>query len=367
MNVPFLDLRAGDVLIRDEMDAAVRRVLDSSWYILGPEVEAFEREFAQYCGARFCVGVANGLEALQLALAALGLEPGDQVIVPSNTYIASWLAITHARATPVPVEPDERTHNIDPDRIEAAITSRTRAIMPVHLYGRPADIISIQAIAERHGLAIVGDAAQAHGAAIRNHRVGSLATATAFSFYPSKNLGAMGDGGAVTTNDEPLANRLRQLRHYGTTDRYTNPQIGFNSRLDELQAAILRVKLRHLNDWNAKRDAIAQSYLALMQADQLVLPLPADDEHQSAWHLFVVRCPNRHAMMAHLKQAGIGHLIHYPIPPHLQGAYANLHHASGSLPVAERLAQEVLSLPLHPHLSDHQVDAVIKAVNSAPL
>lgn len=366
MNVPFLDLHAGDELYRDEMNAAIDRVLDSSWYILGPEVEAFEQEFAQYCGARYCVGVANGLEALQLILVALGIGPGDEVIVPANTYIATWLAITHAGATPIPVEPNENTLNIDVDRIEAAVTPRTRAIMPVHLYGRPADMQSIQAIAQRHGLAIVDDAAQAHGASINSQHVGSMATATAFSFYPSKNLGALGDGGAVTTNDEDLANRLRRLRHYGTSDRYTNPQIGFNSRLDELQAAILRTKLKHLDDWNASREAIARRYLESMQNDHLVLPLPTDRWHQSAWHLFVVRCRNRHAIMDHLEQAGIGHLIHYPVPPHLQGAYADCGYAHGSLPIAEYLAQEVLSLPISPCLTEEQVGAVINAVNTAP-
>jgi len=366
MNVPFLDLHAGDILLRDEIDTAIHRVLDSSWYILGPEVEAFEQAFAQYCGARYCVGVANGLEALQLALIAIGVEPGDEIIVPSNTYIASWLAITHAQAIPVPVEPDEQTHNIDPDRIETAITSRTRAIMPVHLYGRPADMNSIQTIAQRYGLAIVDDAAQAHGASIRNRRIGSLATATAFSFYPSKNLGALGDGGAVTTDDENLANRLRRLRHYGTSDRYTNPTLGYNSRLDELQAAILRTKLTYLDKQNAKRNTIACRYLASMHNDHLVLPSPADDQYQPVWHLFVIRCRNRDAIMAHLKQTGIGHLIHYPIPPHQQEAYADLHDAHGSLPIAEQLAQEVLSLPIGPHLNDHQIDAVIHAVNTAP-
>jgi len=364
LRVPFLDLKAPYRELRAEMDEAARRVMESGWFILGEEVEAFEREFAELCGARHCVGVANGLDALHLVLRAMGIGEGDEVIVPSNTFVATWLAVSYAGATPVAVEPDPRTFNLDPERVEEAVTPRTRAVMPVHLYGRPAEMDAIGEVAARRGLRVVEDAAQAQGARYRGRRAGSLADAAGFSFYPGKNLGALGDAGAVTTDDERLAAELRRLRNYGSTVKYRHEVRGVNSRLDELQAALLRVKLRRLDEWNARRARVARRYLGELEGvPDLALPsAPADAEH--VWHLFVVRHPERDALREHLERAGVGTLIHYPLPPHRQPAYAALSLPEGSLPVAERMAREVLSLPLGPHLSDAEVDHVVAAVSS---
>lgn len=359
--VPFLDLGACYRELRIELDEAINRVLASGWYILGAEVEAFESEYASFCSAAHCVGLANGLDALHLALRAMDVGPGDEVIVPSNTYIATWLAVSQCGARPVPVEPVEATYNIAPSRIEAAITPRTKVILPVHLYGQSADLDPILAIAARHGLRVLEDAAQAHGAKYKNRRLGAHGDAVAWSFYPGKNLGAMGDGGAVTTNDPVLADRLKVLRNYGSRVKYVNEVQGFNSRLDPLQAAILRVKLQHLDSWNGRRRILAAQYREALQGAGLVLPaVPGWAE--PGWHLFVVRHPDRDRLQKSLSAAGIGTLIHYPIPPHRQAAYAAEGFASDEFPIASKMADEVLSLPMGPHLSANSVSAIADIV-----
>lgn len=362
MNVPFLDLKAAYLELQTDVDAAVRRVLASGYYILGPEVDAFEAEFASYCSASQCVGVANGLDALVLTLRAMDVGPGDEVIVPSNTYIATWLAVSQCGATPVPVEPDAHTYNIDPARIEAAITQRTRVIMPVHLYGQPAEMDAIIAIARKYNLRVLEDGAQAHGARYKGQRIGAHGDAVAWSFYPGKNLGAMGDGGAVTTNDSALAERIRVLRNYGSRMKYVNDVQGYNSRLDPVQAAILRVKLSHLDEWNARRTKIAQDYLLGLPAKDLSLPV-VPEWADSSWHLFVVQHPHRDELQKSLAEAGVGTLIHYPIPPHLQQAYAGFGWKVGDFPIAEKMARQVLSLPIGPQLSTQNVAKVLSAFN----
>lgn len=358
MNVPFLDLKAPYAELKDELDAAYRRVIESGRFILGPELEAFETEFAGYCGANHCIGVGNGLEALHLILRALEIGIGDEVIVPSNTYIATWLAVSYAGATPVPVEPEERTCNLDPSLLEESITPRTKAIMAVHLYGQPADIDAIKKIAAPYGIKVIEDAAQAHGATYKGRRTGGLADAAGFSFYPGKNLGALGDGGAIVTNDATLADRARVLRNYGSRVKYYNEAKGFNSRLDELQAALLRVKLRHLNEWNKRRRRVAEIYLQTLEGvADLVLP-HVPDWTDPAWHLFVVRHTERDHLQKHLSEAGIGTLIHYPCPPHLQAAYSELGFTAGAFRRAEKMAAEVLSLPIGPHLTESQAQYV---------
>ncbi len=358
MKVPFLDLRAAYLELKPEIDAAVARVLDSGCYILGPEVEAFEAEYAAYCEAEHAIGVANGLDALHLALLAMGVGPGDEVIVPSNTYIATWLAVSHCGATPVPVEPVEATYNIDPARIEAAITPATRVILPVHLYGQPADLDPILAIARKHGLRVLEDGAQAHGARYKGRRIGAHGDAVAWSFYPGKNLGALGDGGAVTTNDPEIADRIRVLRNYGSRVKYVNEVKGFNSRLDPIQAAVLRVKLRVLDEWNVRRRAIAQRYLEGLASSCLLLP-KVPEWAAPVWHLFVVRSAERDALVKQLNGAGVGTLIHYPIPPHLQEVYAVMGFGVGAFPLAEKFANEVLSLPLAPQMSVQVVEMIL--------
>lgn len=347
--IPFLDLGAAYRELKPQIDAAVARVLESGWYILGPEVEAFEAEWAAYCGTTFAVGVANGLDALTLALRALDIGPGDEVIVPSNTYIATWLAVSGVGATPVPVEPDPATHNIDPSLIEAAITPRTRAVVPVHLYGQPADLDPILEIAKRYGLRVIEDAAQAHGAAYKGRQLGGHGDIVCWSFYPGKNLGALGDAGAITTNDADLAARVAMLRNYGSREKYINEVPGVNSRLDPVQAGILRVKLKVLDDWTERRRAIAAQYLEGLKDSGLILP-HVPEWADPVWHLFVVRTNARDAVQARLAKAGIGTLIHYPIPPHRQDAYADLGFEAEALPIASRLAHEVLSLPIGPQL-----------------
>ncbi|RKF12373.1 DegT/DnrJ/EryC1/StrS family aminotransferase [Roseovarius spongiae] len=361
--IPFLDLGAAYRELKTDIDAAVARVLDSGWYILGPEVEAFEAEWAAYCGADHAVGLANGLDALILALRALDIGPGDEVIVPSNTYIATWLAVSAVGATPVPVEPDPATHNIDPARIAAAITSRTRALLPVHLYGQPADMDPILEIASAHGLTVVEDAAQAHGARYRGRRIGAHGDIVCWSFYPGKNLGALGDGGAVTTRHADLADRVRVLRNYGSRVKYINEVQGVNSRLDPIQAAVLRVKLAHLDAWTDRRRAVARTYAAGLGDAEVILPhVPAWAE--PAWHLYVVRSPSRDALQARLTEAGVGTLIHYPIPPHMQAAYAGLKLAPEALPLARQLADEVLSLPIGPHLEGVDMKSICQALST---
>jgi len=362
--VPFLDLRAPYIELKDEIDAALLGVADSGWFLLGQQIDAFEREFAEYVGARHCVGLANGLDALRLSLIALGIGEGDEVIVPSNTYIATWLAVTQVGAVPVPVEPVLETYNIDPARIEAAITPRTRAILPVHLYGLPAEMDAITEIAARHNLRVLDDAAQAQGARFGGDRIGALADATAWSFYPGKNLGAFGDAGAVTTNDDGVADRLRVLRNYGSRVKYVNEVVGYNSRLDEIQAAVLRVKLRHLDEWNARRSRIATRYQRELAGAGLVLPVETSRE-KSCWHLYVVRSRDRDSLARAVAADGIDCLIHYPIPPHRQQAYAGARFAPDAFPIANRIHEEVLSLPIGPHLSDDQQGRVIAAVLEA--
>ncbi len=350
--------------IEAELLAAMQCVLRSGNFILGEELAAFEEEFAGYCGARHCVGVGNGLDALHLILRAHGIGAGDEVVVPGNTFIATWLGVSHAGATPVPVEPDPDTYNIDPSAIEAAITSRTRAIIPVHLYGQPADMDPVREIARRHGLLVVEDAAQAHGATYRGVRTGSLADAAAFSFYPGKNLGALGDGGAVVTNDDDLARRVRLLRNYGSAIKYSHELPGFNSRLDELQAAVLRVKLRYLERWNEQRRAAAAYYLSRIRNARVRLPR-VPEFAQPVWHLFVIRCAERDALRKALSLAAIDTGVHYPVAPHLQPAYASLRMSAGSLPVSEELHAQVLSLPMGPAITPAQLSRVVDIINAA--
>lgn len=362
MKIPFLDVGAAYRELKPEIDSAIARVLDSGWYILGEEVEAFESEWAAYCEAKHAVGLANGLDALHLALLALGAGPGDEVIVPSNTYIATWLAVSQCGATPVPVEPDERTYNIDPARIEAAITPRTKVILPVHLYGQPADLDSILFVAKKHGLRVLEDAAQAHGARYQGKRIGAHGDVVAWSFYPGKNLGALGDGGAVTTNDPQIADRIRVLRNYGSRVKYVNEVQGYNCRLDPMQAAVLRVKLKVLDVWNGRRKAIAQQYLDGLRGTDLVRP-HVSEWADPVWHLFVIRTPDRDQLQKQLSEAGISTMIHYPIPPHLQAAYAGLGYAPGAFPIGESIANQVLSLPIGPQLEINKIELICQALH----
>jgi dTDP-4-amino-4,6-dideoxygalactose transaminase len=362
-SVPFLDLKAPYAELRAEMDAAVRRVLESGRYLLGEETDAFEREFAAYTGAAHCIGVSNGLDALHLVLRAWDIGPGDEVIVPSNTYVATWLAVSYAGATPVPVEPDERTYNIDPNRIEAAITSRTKAILPVHLYGQPADMDAILWIARTHGLKVLGDAAQAHGATIRGRKVGTLGDAAAWSFYPGKNLGALGDAGAVTTDDPALATRIRTLANYGSLRKYHNLEKGFNCRLDELHAALLRAKLPRLDEWNARRASVAALYRDTIRNGVGVPYVP--EWAGPVWHLFVIRSRRRDALQEALTDAGVGTLIHYPIPPFEQPAYREFADRAGQWPIAASLSRQLLSIPIGPHVTTEQAGYVTEILNRA--
>lgn len=365
MTVPFLDLKAINLVQQEELEQAMRRVLQSGWYILGKEVEAFEQAYASYCGTRHAIGVANGLDAIFLVLKAWGIGPGDEVIVPSNTYIATWLAASHCGATPVPVEPVEGTYNLDPARVEAAITPRTKAIVPVHLYGQCADMEPLLEIAARHDLKVVEDGAQAQGAMYKGRRAGALGHAAAFSFYPGKNLGALGDAGAITTDDDDLALRLRTLRNYGSQKKYHNEVIGFNSRLDELQAAVLSVKLPALDGQNAQRAQLAAVYNErLAGLPGLVLPV-VPEWTRPVWHLYVVRHARRDALARALADLGVGTLVHYPIPPHLQPAYTELGYKEGDFPIAEAIHREVLSLPMGPHMTLEQAGIVADAVHTA--
>lgn len=362
--IPFLDIAAAHEELRGELDAAYARVMQSSWFILGNEVGSFEAEFAAYCGANHCVGVGNGLDALHLILRGLDIGPGDEVLVPSNTFIATWLAVTQTGATPVPVEPVTATHNVDPTLIEAAITPRTRAIIPVHLYGQPADLSPITAIAQRYGLKVIEDAAQAHGAKYRGKRTGMLGDAAAFSFYPGKNLGALGDGGAVVTNNPVLAQRVRELSNYGSTQKYVHNCAGYNTRLDELQAAFLRAKLPLLDEWNGRRAALANRYMARLSGADLVLPAIIDSA-ESVWHLFVVRVKEREHVMRTLANAGVGVQIHYPVPPGRSGAYAGTPAAAAHCAVADMLSDQVMSLPIGPHMDSDHVDRVCNTLLAA--
>lgn len=360
--IPFLDIKAQYLELKSELGKAYQRVMESGWYILGGEVEAFENEFAAYNGSRHCIAVGNGLEALQLILMGYEIGKGNEVIVPANTYIASWLAVSYTGATPVPVEPDPVTYNIDPQCIEQAITPRTKAIMPVHLYGQTVEMEMIWKLAEKHDLRIIEDAAQAHGGRYKTKMAGNLGNAAGFSFYPSKNLGAIGDAGAILTNDEELADKMRLLRNYGSRKKYDNEIKGHNSRLDPLQAAFLRVKLKYLDEWNQHRAHIANHYLeklrsipglSLPQVPLGVIPV---------WHVFIVAHPERDRLQKFLKEKGIGTLIHYPVPPHLSDAYQELSYRAGDFPITEKMANTVLSIPMGPHLSMDDADYVIEKI-----
>lgn len=363
VKVPFQNFRAAYEELRAELDEAYHRFMESGWYVLGKEVSSFEEEYAAYCEAKHCMGVGNGLEALHLALRAVDCGPGDEVIVASNTYIATWLAVTQVGAKVVPVEPDERTYNLNPDLIEQAVTSRTKVILATNLYGQPCDYDAIRAVADRHGLLFMVDNAQAQGARYKGRRVGGLADAECHSFYPSKNLGAFGEAGAVSTNDEKIADRIKVLRNYGSRVRYHNEVIGYNSRLDELQAALLRVKLRHLDEWNGRRSQLARLYLDRLLGSKFILPF-VSDWAEVVWHLFVIRHPKRDALQKHLVDQGIQTIIHYPIPPHLSGAYGSLGLKRGAFPIAEKISNEVLSLPISPHHTNAQVAAVVAALEA---
>lgn len=361
--IPFLDIRESYLEIKDELDEAFFRVMNSGWYILGSETSAFEHEFAAYCGTRHSIGVGNGLDALHLILRAYEIGEDDEVIVPANTYIATWLAVTYAGATLVPVEPIEQTYNLDPRRIEDAITTSTKAIIAVHLYGQPCDMEPIREVAARHGLKVIEDAAQAHGARYKGRRCGALGDAAGWSFYPGKNLGAYGDAGAITTDDDALADRVRELRNYGSKVKYYNSRKGFNSRLDEMQAALLRVKLKHLDEWNERRLKVAATYLERLEVAGLVLPIVAEGA-EPVWHQFVIRSPRRGELQEHLKRASIQTLIHYPVPPHLQEAYNEMALPKGSFPLTEAIHSEVLSLPIGPHMPESAVARVIQAART---
>ena len=363
MSVPFLELGEAYREVQAELEPAILISLRSGWYIGGQDVEDFEKEYASFTEARYCVGVANGLDALHLALVAMGIGAGDEVIVPTNTFVATWLAVSQSEAIPVPVEPVEFTYNLDPGKVEAAITPRTKAILPVHLYGQPADLDPILALARKHGLRVLEDAAQAHGARYKGRRIGGHGDVVAWSFYPGKNLGALGDAGAITTNDPELADRVRVLRNYGSRVKYVNEVKGWNSRLDPVQAVVLRVKLRYLDEWNARRTAIAARYTAELAGTGLVLPT-VPEWADPIWHQYVVQYAERDILQKDLKEAGIGTQIHYPIPPHLQNAYQNLGYAAGRFPIAESMANRLLSLPIGPQLDDASVTAVIEALKA---
>ena len=358
--VSFLDLKAPYQELQPEIDAALLGVARGGWYLLGESLTAFEAEFARYVGVKHCVGVANGLDALQLTLRAMGVGPGDEVIVPSNTYIATWLAVSALGAVPVPVEPNPATFNIDPALIEAAITEQTRVILPVHLYGQVAEMGEIMAIAAERGISVLEDAAQAHGALLGSAQAGSLGDAAAWSFYPGKNLGAFGDAGAVTTNNDEVADAVRVLRNYGSRVKYVNEVRGVNSRLDDIQAAVLSAKLPVLDEWNERRRSCAEFYSAELADTSLALPaVPAGST--PAWHLYVIRTPYRDRLQAALRESGIDTLIHYPTPPHHQQAYADTGLARSSFPISELIHREVLSLPIGPHLSRDQQERVVDA------
>lgn len=360
MMINSVDLVREYELIRDEMDESYSRVIESGKYVLSKEVSLFEKEFANYCQSKFCVGVGNGLDAIRLSLLALGIGPGDEVIVPSFTYVATWLAVSHIGAIPVPVEPNEETFNIDVNLIEQAITSKTKAIIPVHLYGQPADIASILEIAEKRNLKVIDDAAQAHGSVYKGNKVGSLTDVTAFSFYPTKNLGAIGDAGGITTNDPIVYGRLKALRNYGESKKYYNEYIGYNSRLDELQAAFLRIKLRHLDEFNKKRQCLALKYLNNISNEKFVLPSILNDS-VPVWHQFVIKSNHRNELMKYLYENQIETLVHYPIPPHMQKPYRQMFNYK--LEIAMKLSNKVLSLPINHTINDEQVNYIIEKLN----
>lgn len=364
MKVPFLDLHACYEELKTPIDEAVGRVLASGWYILGDEVTGFEDAFAAYCGVPHCVGTGNGYDALTLALRALDVGPGDEVIVPANTYIATWLAVSAVGATCVPVEPEEHGANINLDLVEEAITDQTKVLLPVHLYGHPVDMERVDKLANSHGLRVVQDCAQAHGTTWRGKPVACYGDLAAFSFYPTKNLGAVGDAGAVVTADRGLAERVRLLGNYGSAQKYHNDIIGFNSRLDPVQAAVLATKLIHLDDWNCRRTSQANRYLDALSSMPHINPVVPPADGESAWHVFAVETIRRDELLAHLENDGIGTLIHYPVPPHQSAAYQSAGYVGVSLPVTERKAQQLVSLPIGPHLVAEQIGYVIQSLRA---
>jgi dTDP-4-amino-4,6-dideoxygalactose transaminase len=359
--IKFLDLHKINALYQTEIDEAVKRVLNSGWYIIGQENQAFEQEFASYCGAKYCIGVANGLDALRIILKAYDFKQGSEVIVPANTFIATILAITDCGLTPVLVEPDINTYNIDPELMEEKITDKTVAIMPVHLYGQVADMDKTNAIAKKYNLKVIEDSAQAHGAVYKGKKAGNLGDVSGFSFYPGKNLGAFGDAGAVVTNDKDLAGRARAIGNYGSHEKYVHLYKGLNSRLDEIQAAILRVKLKYLDKDNDRRREIAKYYRENISNPKIILPQVSDGELSHVWHLFVVRTNNRDELQEYLKEKNIQTLIHYPIPPHKQKAYKE--YVSLELPVTEKIHKEVISVPISQVMTNNEVAKVIEAIN----
>ncbi len=361
IQIPCSELKIQYEEIKAEIKAAFDEVFESSWFILGKQVERFEQEFAAYCGASYGIGVGSGTEALHLALLACGVQPGDEVITVANTAVPTVSAISFAQATPVFVDIDPVSYTMDPQAIESKITSRTRVILPVHLYGQPADMDPILDVARRYGLKVVEDACQAHGAEYRGQKVGAIGDLGCFSFYPSKNLGAYGDGGMVVTNDPELADHVRLLRNYGQRKRYYHDIKGFNSRLDELQAAFLRKKLLHLDQWNLRRRALASRYQELLD-DSVIKPVEQSYAYH-IYHLYVIRCQRREQLQQHLLENGIQTLIHYPVPVHLQRAYQDLNLSSKSLPITEQFASEILSLPMFPELTDEQVSIVADRIN----
>jgi dTDP-3-amino-3,4,6-trideoxy-alpha-D-glucose transaminase len=364
VKIPFLELRCANEELRHELTEAFHRVMETGHYVLGPEVEAFEREFADYCGVKHCVTVGNGFDALQLALRAAKIGSGDEVVVPGHTFIATWLAVTNVGAVPVAVDCSLQTYTIDVGEMARAIGPRTRAVIPVHLYGQPADMDGVLELARAHDLVVIEDAAQAHGASYRGRRVGALGNAGCFSFYPVKNLGALGDGGAVTTDDDSLAESVRLLRNYGSQRKYEHESLGINSRLDELQAAFLRVKLRKLDEWNQRRRQVARVYEESLRA-LTGLTLPGVPQWaEPVWHLFVIRHAARDALQRHLARWGIGAMVHYPTPPHLSGAYSSDRFQYGRLRRTERLCREILSLPMHAWLSELEVARVCEALRA---
>lgn len=364
MRVPFVDFRPMHNEIRNELDMAYQRVMDSNWFIQGHECLAFEKEYAAYVGAEYCVGVATGLDAIYLILRAMGVGVGDEVIIPSNTFIATALAVSYTGAIPIFVEPEITTFNIDTNRIEEKISTRTKAIIAVHLQGRPADMDSIRTIAKKHSIRVIEDAAQAHGSRYKGRRVGILSDAAAFSFYPGKNLGALGDAGCITTNDRELAGKIRALGNYGSDYKYHHIYKGTNSRLDELQASFLRVKLPHLENWNNERRRIANRYMTEINNSLIILPPASTKEYEHIYHVFVIRCEKRDELETYLTDRGIGTVKHYPIPMHLQQAYGDLEIHEGELPIAEEISRTVLSLPMYYGMSEDQIDYVIEKINS---
>lgn len=350
--------------IRPEIDREIKKVLDSNWFIMGEELEKFEKEYAEYCGTKYCIGVGNGLDALHLILASYGVGPGDEVIVPANTFIATALAVSYCGATPVFVDADEKTCNIDISKIEEKITSKTKAIMAVHLYGHVVDIPAIRKVAEKYDIKVIEDAAQAHNGKIHGQKVGNLGDAAGFSFYPGKNLGAFGDAGAITTNDEELNRKIRALRNYGSEVKYKHIYKGFNTRLDEMQAAVLRVKLKHLDEWTLRRREVAQYYMENINNPKIRLVCTPARPEEHVWHIFPAFTENRDELIQHLDANGAKALIHYPIPVHLQECYRELGYKEGDYPVAERLAKQEISLPLWVGMTQEEMKQVVDALNT---